>query len=509
MDAAAREAEELLRWGFQSFDRFSGLLEVLPKSGDARIPNKLSPLQKKYNRQRTARDVVCKGRQVRFTTLEQARSVYELLTKPGARIVTVCQVLEGAAAVRDLSRRFEVMFEALERLGLRIPFRTRTWREWSVGDATLKIIEAGGSERTAAKQGRSGTITRLHLSEAAFYDYAIESVNALLQCVPTVETGSEVVIESTPKGAQGYFYEACQAAMRGASGYKFQFVPWFVHDEYRTALEPGEIVAPQSKRERMLVEECGVTPEQLKWYRRKVAEMGDQRLVDQEFPSDPVSCFLAFGNTFFSVEALDELGGKSRAPATVRDHGRVRIFESPQPGVIYVIGADTSEGVPGGNESAALMYRLDTGAHVATIRGLYTPWDFAMALHKLAVEYNRAYIAPERNNHGHAVIQALVKTLAYQARLYVHSDKKYGWPTNDVTRPLMLDKLDDSIRRKVWRTSDRDVLAQLRKFIVNKTGKPEAAPGDQDDLVLAAAVGWAAMTLGRTSTRFLPDHLQG
>lgn len=505
MDSHAREAEELLRWSFQSFERFCGLLEVLSK-GAERVQNTLSPLQKAYNRRRTPRDVVCKGRQVRFTTLEQARSVYQFLTNPGARIVTVCQVLEGGGAIRDLSRRFEVMFRSLEKLGLRLDFKTRSWNEWQlVGrDATLKIVEAAGGVKTASKQGRSGTITRLHLSEAAFYDYAEESINALLECVPGVEFGSEVVIESTPKGAQGYFYSACQAAIRGASGYKFQFVPWFEHNEYRLDLEADEEITPATPREKMLVEQCRITPEQLKWYRRKVAEKQNQQLVDQEYPSDPTSCFLAFGNTFFSIDALDELGAKARVPVQTQDRDRVRIYEVPLPGVVYVLGADAAEGV-GGDAAAALVYRLDTGAHVATLHGNYTPWEFSVALHRLALHYSRAIVVPERNNHGHAVITALVNSLKYGDRVYVHSDKKYGWPTTEITRPLMLDKLDDSVRRKTWRSPDQAVIEQMRKFIVNKTGKPEAAPGDHDDLVMAAAVGWAAMTLGRTSTRFIPS----
>lgn len=61
-----------------------------------------------------------------------------------------------------------------------------------------------------------------------------------------------------------------------------------------------------------------------------------------------------------------------------------------------------------------------------------------------------------------------------------------------MTRPVVLDALEDSHRRGLWKSPDRAVLAQCRTFIVTDTGKAEAARGENDDLVMAAAIGWAA-----------------
>jgi hypothetical protein len=86
------------------------------------------------------------------------------------------------------------------------------------------------------------------------------------------------------------------------------------------------------------------------------------------------------------------------------------------------------------------------------------------------------------------VLQA-TKTLGY-SRVYRHADDKRGWPTNVVTRPVMLDALEDAHRRGLWSSPDAAVLGQMRKFVVGDTGKAEAARGEHDDLVIAAAIGW-------------------
>jgi hypothetical protein len=136
------------------------------------------------------------------------------------------------------------------------------------------------------------------------------------------------------------------------------------------------------------------------------------------------------------------------------------------------------------------MYRRSTGEHVATIDGQYQPHELAAACATLGSRYNTALIAVERNNHGHSVLQCLERELSYP-RIYEHDDKKPGWPTNAVTRPTMLDDLEAAHTSGLFRSPDRAVLTQFRHFVVNERGKPEAANGEHDDLVMAAAIGWA------------------
>lgn len=471
------------------------MLDIIPKDGK-RCKFQLNQIQRLFCIERTGRDVTLKPRQVGFTTLEQARDIWHFLTFPGARVVATCQSLQDNTPLKLLSTNYRVMFEGLERAGVSLKFRTQSATEWTLADrdASLRIVVAGASEASASKKGRAGTITRLHCTETAFYEYADDTLNALLECVPSRDYGSEVVSESTANGAAGYFYKQCQTAKAQQSSYRLHFYPWFRQSEYATALEPGEVIEPQNERELFLVA-AGVTPEQLKWYRHKVAEKG-QHLVDQEYPSDPETCFLVSGRTFFDQSVTTRLLAQTRKPIESRKSNRIRIYAKPVDGEDYVFSLDCSEGV-GGDPSGGMMYRRSNGEHVATLDGQFPPHDAAAVAVELCKEYCGALLAPERNNHGHAVLQA-IKTIGY-SRVFRHEDDKRGWPTNVVTRPVMLDALEDAHRRGLWTSPDEAVLSQMRKFVINDQGKAEAATGEHDDLIIAAAIGW--MVRQRKSVR--------
>jgi hypothetical protein len=485
---ADRDRSELLAHALGKFERFCGIIDIVPKTG-ARCKLRLNETQKRFCLDRTGRDVALKPRQIGFTTLEQARDVWHFLTVPGARVVATCQSLQDNTPLKLLSNNYRVMFEGLERSGLRLNFRAQSATEWVLADrdASLRIVPAGASEASASKKGRAGTITRLHLTETAYYEYADETLNALLECVPAREIGSEIVSESTANGAAGYFYRQCQAAKSGLSSYRFHFFPWFGQSEYATALEQGETVEAANEREQRLVA-LGVTPGQLKWYRQKVTEK-EQDLVDQEYPSDEETCFLVSGRALFEQAVTTALLARACDPIEIRERGRVRIYEKPVGGEDYVLGVDTSEG-GGGDPSGGILYRRSTGAHVATIDGQFPPHDLARASVVLCSEYNHAILVVERNNHGHAVLQAAQREQRYK-KIYEHEDKKPGWPTTPVTRPIVLDALEDVHRKGFWKSPDKNLLGQMRKFVITDTGKAEAARGEHDDLVIAAAIGWA------------------
>jgi hypothetical protein len=483
-----RKRAEFLAWAFAKFERFAGILDIVPKNGQ-RQKLVLNEIQRLYCANRSQRDVVLKPRQVGFTTLEQARDLYHFLTVPGARVVVTCQSLTDHDPFKLLSKNYRVMFQSLERAGLQLKFHTESAGEWSLADrdASLRIVEAGASEAAAAKKGRAGTISRLHLTETAFYEYADETLNAMLECVPSAEHGSEIVNESTPNGAAGLFYRACKNAGSGQGAYKLHFFPWFVAGEYATALTPGETITPQSEKEELLVK-LGCKPEQLKWYRAKVLEKGADK-TEQEYPSDPDTCFLVSGRGFFDQAVTAKLIAAVIDPLERRERDRIRIYKKPVPGASYVLAVDTSEG-GGGDASGSVLRDRKTGEHFATIDGQYPPWDLARASAALGLEYNTAEIAVERNNHGHAVLQALEREHKYP-KLYKHTDDKLGWPTNAVTRPEMLDALEDAHRKGLWSSRDSKVLGQFRTFVIPDSGKPQAARGEHDDLVLAEAICWA------------------
>ena len=73
----------------------------------------------------------------------------------------------------------------------------------------------------------------------------------------------------------------------------------------------------------------GATPEQLKWYRRKVQDKG-QANIDQEYALDPETCFLVLGRPFFDRGVTAALMAAACDPVTVeqvRREGAVGVAE--------------------------------------------------------------------------------------------------------------------------------------------------------------------------------------
>ena len=113
----------------------------------------------------------------------------------------------------------------------------------------------------------------------------------------------------------------------------------------------------------------------------------------------------------------------------------------------------------------------------------------------LGVYYNNAFIGVERNNVGFSVLSDLVKI--YPERLiYFHirldektkkKTKKFGWISDQRTRHLILSYLKQEIREGSTDLRDKQLIHQGMRFI-NIDGKPQAAVGEKDDLVIARAI---------------------
>lgn len=510
------QARALLREGFASFEAFCGLLDIIPKDG-RRQKFRLNPIQRIYCANRTFRDVILKPRQVGMTTLEQARDVWHFLTRPGARVTMMVQSISDAdSPARKARRVFDLMFESLRNMGLLLNFDASPGGVWVLKDrdAVLRIVEAGASKAAASKKGRGDTVTRLHVTEQAFWEHAEESLLAVESSVVSPEDGGEITKESTPNGAGGKFYNDVQNARAGYSSYKLHFYPWHFEPKYRVALDPGEVIEPETERERQLAD-VGVSPEALKWYRRTVGDRGSQTLVDQEFVSDPDSCFLLSGRPFFSIERLEEMRTKAQKAKAIEvlDYrtdgaaGQLRIWKAPKPGARYVLALDPSEGT-GGDRGAGFVYERGTGEHCATLHGQFKPHALARAGVGVATRYNHATIAPERNNHGHAVILSLVREQRYP-HIFRDRDNEHGWITTETSRTEALSILDKEIRDGKWTTPDQEVLGELRTFVINKRGKAEASTGSYDDLVMVGAIGLDVVRKPEPPRGQAPTHTLG
>ena len=102
-------------------------------------------------------------------------------------------------------------------------------------------------------------------------------------------------------------------------------------------------------------------------------------------------------------------------------------------------------------------------------------------------------IGIERNT-GQATIHVLV-TLNYpdlfRMRIFdavgVRTSEKIGWLTTEATKLKMLGDLALAIKQEIIKVYDKDIVDQLRSFIVDKRGRLRVESNKHDDLVMSLA----------------------
>lgn len=497
---AKRGVAEIRSFYRDDFEGFCSHAEVFAEEvGGAGTVRKIVPFlstQERFLRARTKRDVILKARQQGFTTLEVARDCWYFLTRPGARTVVVVQSDSEHGPVKNVSRMVKQVFAGLANDGFEVDFKTYTERVFELRDGSvLEIVEAGASVAKASKTASGYSIQRLHVTEVAKFEQADLTMLSLTSCVSEAD-GTEVTIESTACGASGYFYDKWQDTRRKVGSFTGHFFPWHARSDRRLELSEGERIVPRDDRERTWFSQ-GVSPEQVKWYRRKQADVKHQDLVDQDFPSDDETCFRLSGNSFFSARALAALKLRCREPWRRQEvrandaRGEIRYYHPPDPKREYEVSADPSEGT-GGDPSAAHVRERGTGRLMAVLDGQIRPWALGTYLMALGRTYNWARIGVERNNHGGTVLQCL-RHHGYP-NVLVDDGELPGWYSTEPKRVVALDKLSEAITGGHWECPDAQALADFFSFVVTKTGKAEAAPGKHDDHVLCAAIGWDMLT---------------
>jgi hypothetical protein len=169
----------------------------------------------------------------------------------------------------------------------------------------------------------------------------------------------------------------------------------------------------------------------------------------------------------------------------------LQLYELPDPDSHYVIGADPAEGNPNSDDSAAVVLHAASWAEVATLTGKFEPGVFGSYLDQMATYYNGADVLPERNNHGHTLIRALLES--GKCRVLSGYDGKPGWLTNIKGKPLLYDLTAQAIKDAACRIRSPETASQLASIEASTLSAPE---GLHDDRATAFALAIAALASG-------------
>lgn len=453
------------------------LLRVRARSG-AIVPLAANPVQRAFDRRRGAHNIVLKARQLGLTTWTAARFFLKTITRPGTLTLQVAHTQEAAEEIFRIVRRFyDCLPEDLREGPLRVSRANARQIVFGELDSQYRVVTAG--DRNA---GRGLTVQNLHCSELARWPGDPADILAGLRA--SLAPGAEVILESTPQGAAGCFYEEWQQAPE--TNMVRHFFPWWMEPAYRSGAPAG--AGTLSHDERSLMEREHLDLHQIA-YRRSLAG-SFRKLAAQEYAEDAESCFLASGESIFEISAIDQRLSETPPPAATRHNGQLEIWLPPLPGRRYLVAADPAGGGSEGDYSAAQVLDMDTGAQCAEFAAHLGGLELARLLASLAAEYNHALLVVERNNHGAGTLAHLETSCRY-ANLY-RSNGQTGWLTTSVSRPAALARLDAALVEAPHLFLSRKLLAECRTFVRGPNGSAAAASGAHDDRVMAMAIALSA-----------------
>ncbi len=451
------------------------LLKVRSKSRGL-VYLKANRAQREYSRDCSKRNIVLKARQLGITTYVAARFFIQTITQPGTITVQVAHNQESAEEIFRIVHRFWENLPGAMQTGALITSRA------NIRQIVFPRLDSEYRVATAAdpNAGRGITIHNLHCSEVARWPRdGMETLASLRAAVPG---NGEIVLESTPNGAAGVFYEEWQRASETEC--TRHFFPWWYDDNYQIAIE-RPIIALTSEEEE-LASRAELTDSQIAWRRLNRAQL--RGLASQEYAEDAISCFLASGESVFELDAIEQALQECGEPLESKDNERWLVWLPPQPERQYVVGVDTSGGGSEGDYSCAQVIERDTAMQCAELQGHFPPRELAARLIELAKVYNHALLAVERNNHGYGVL-AHLQTAAYQ---HIFQDGgQDGWLTSAISRPAMIENLANVLATNSKLFRSRRLLSECRTFVRHADGNVSAAAGTHDDCVIAMAIALA------------------
>lgn len=478
------------------------LVPLAPKDGQRELSRRLDAQRKAGKPQRL---IALKARQIGCSTISQAKLIHLCTQRSHYDALTVAHDRETGAKLFRMSQTIYANLpddsEIKPELG---EYRRRTFLHFA-GDGDWKQGESFPDSRylvdTAGEfeAGRGGTYRALHLSEIAFWPQIIQKLTALMQGVPD-DPETLVILEST---ANGYneFRDLWELAESGESEFEAFFWPWWKETEYtlpfvseteRGEFKIGDTASAYAEREPALVQEHGLTLEQLHWRRWTIANKcgGDIRVFDQEYPTTPDDAFISTGRKAFDpyriaqllvrVELTDpkkprednpgpvigdfkathyetqiDRGGNaievpSEALWTPRQRGiadptapfRLWLEPDDQGNLLrpndYIIGVDVSGGrvEPSRDSDYHAIEVVDhrTREQVAEYRSRIEPEQLAPIVLLCALYFNNAWVAIERTgSHGIPVLRILYRDFHYP---FVYRPKRTGTTAEKVDKRI-------------------------------------------------------------------------
>lgn len=532
---------------FQDITQFAPTFLYIIDKDQNRRKLKLNPVQLAFHQKRSNRDLVLKPRQKGVSTYVLA-DYFRMAT---TQTVNTATLLQDDDATQTFRYRFDIFYDGIKELickqygidsnevsnkeldALPIPKRkysNSTISSFPEYDSRCYIATVGSVTSGKRGKGRGGTYSHVHASEIAFWSDAQKIVSGLMQ-----GGNPQLILESTPNGAQGYFYDLCMEVLDQVPDWELKlkenrtylqgldwrlhFFSWFYDNEYQIPLEPGETLEYSSNSVHSFMSELelieyakkmnyAITPEQIKWRRSKIRELKHEFI--QEYPEDIISCFLLSGIGYFG-DVRHCMMNDDEIPVYNSDdryYGGLDFGQSNDFTVLSIIDKNTKQQV-----DVLRINQMSWGEMRNRVKQLCAKWNVKMLL-------------AEKNSIGSVNIEELKKEFANENKTFraellekypemsqeFHDKYKDGkiptkimeFTTTNLSKSEIMSDLHEGLHEYGLKLlpnkiQQKELQAFTRKYTSAGTPIMEAPESEHDDTVIALALSWhCAIKMGRT-----------
>ena len=505
--AISKENAEKLKWLWKDENKIEWIqtfIKIADKSGNI-IPFILTPEQRDFLMGLDNKNIVLKSRQLGLSVVCIAESIREVVTRENCTCALISHNQSSCNAVFDkLKQQFNSLPDWLKPETIQNNRQALTFKNGS----SIICITAGTKDIL-----RGNTITGIcHCSEIAFWTDIERHMKALSQAC---SESSTMILETTANGFNR-FSELYFQSKNKENDFRCCFFNWIngrtlFEGQYKIAVDKylanndGVMLTPDKcKKEEKELLKLGATIDQIIWRRSKIAAEGEDTFK-VEYPSTDTECFLSTGHSIFNAQRLNsilaQLKDKSLPVEDIRGLPKIlrpyvntkelKIYTIPKANKKYWAGIDVSEGV-GQDSSTLLLFNRD-GEEVCSFKSnKIKPYEFAELINELGNWYNKAHLVIEKASGGHAVIERLRCEYNYhnlaKYKTYDEFNKiqwKWGFDTNAKSKSIAVNDAVEWFDKGLIKLRTREVLDEMKTFVMSDNGKMGGVVGTHDDFVSA------------------------
>jgi hypothetical protein len=532
---------------FRDITKFAPTFLYIVDKDQNKVKLRFNPTQLAFHQNRSNRDIVLKPRQKGISTYVLADYFRMAITQT----VNTATLLQDDDATQLFRFRNQIFYDGIKELickqyGVnpdeatsqelaRLPIPKREYSNATITtypeyNSRCYIATVGSASTGKRGKGRGGTYSHVHASEVAFWQDAQRIVSGLMQ-----GGNPQIIMESTPNGAQGYYYDTCMEVLDQIPDWqdklklnktwlqgldwRLHFFSWFHDNEYQLPLEPDEVIEPTSHSMYSFMSELelidyakrmgyNLTPNQLKWRRAKIRELKHEFI--QEYPEDLLGCFILSGMGYFgdirhAIMTPDE---KPIFDSEHKYYGGLDFGQSNDFTVLSIIDKDTKQQV-----DMLRINRMEWGEMRRQIKLKCAKWGvkFVLAEKNSMGSVNIEELKKEFSASNTAFKQELLDKYPETSPEFLQEYKDgkiktkiLEFTTTNLSKAEIMSDLHEGIHEYGLKllpdeNQKRELMAFTRKYTSAGTPILEAPESEHDDTVIALALAWhCAMKMGRT-----------